>query len=272
MLQELPLGSPTISGSDQPRHQERVTVATNTYSQDKNGRWSPNLSHDLVTNHAFPAEPPSYTCAHCGHNVDSALDLIHHVASKHKLKLCDNLSEPAQLPPPPPYPSYYPPLHFYPSSFPLRSAFPSPSMESYLQISDQNHSTDSIKMEVKEEEQKPAPRKVFQPFLDPDRDSERSRSAELSTGSFEADLEDEAMDGVEETLRAEDLSLRRRSKELDEQEKQEEEAVTSTSQDSLDLLKTHLRMNKLPAMEPSAIKTLMVKGRLDALLNPEVKF
>ena len=122
------------------------------------------------------------------------------------------------------------------------------------------------RQEGKEEEQR-LPKKVFQPFLDHDKDasatSERSRSAELSTGSFEEGMEEE---GMEEG--AEDLTVKK--KELKEEEEREE-GVTSTSLDSLDVLKQHLKMNKLPAMEPSAMKTLMEKGRLDALLNPEVK-
>merc|ERR1719458_1486291 len=111
---------------------------------------------------------------------------------------------------------------------------------------------------IKEEEERPMkpqqtqrPR-VFQPFLDSEKEpsvtSERSRSAELSTGSFEPDEEEEEM--VEE---------------------KEEEGVTSTSLDSIDMLRAHLKMNKLPAMEPSAMKALMEKGRLDALLNPEAR-
>ena len=203
--------------------------------------------------------------------MDSALALIQHVASKHKLQLCENLTEtpPSALPPPPPYPSYYPPFAF-PSSFPLglRAAFPSPVMDSYLYLSEQKvNPYDLVKKEV-EEERKPSHR-VFQPYLDPDKESsltsERSRSAELSTGSFEPELEEEAMDGVEES--AEDLSVRKRSM---EREEEREEGVTSTSLDSLDVLKQHLKLQKLPAMEPSAMKALVEKGRLDALLNPEV--
>merc|ERR1712080_235810 len=89
----------------------------------------------------------------------------------------------------------------------------------------------------------------------------------LSTGSFEADLEDEGMEGMEES--AEDLTVRKKS--VEREEEREEEGVTSTSLDSLDMLKAHLKINNLPAMEPSAIKALMEKGRLDALLNPEAR-
>jgi len=78
--QERPLGSPTISASDQkqrqPSGEDRVSVGTNTCSHPR-------------------TEPSSYTCAHCGHNLDSALSLIQHVASKHKLQLCENIVDPS---------------------------------------------------------------------------------------------------------------------------------------------------------------------------------
>merc|ERR1719234_713079 len=130
--------------------------------------------------------------------------------------------------PPPPYPSYYPTLPF---SFPigLRAAFPSPLMESYLHLADQRSPYESSQnpetrivnsMRIKEEEErgmKPQqtqrPR-VFQPFLDPEKEpsvpSERSRSAELSTGSFEPDLEEEGMMMMMEENMAEDLTIKKR--------------------------------------------------------------
>ena len=217
----------------------------------------------------------------------------------HKLRLCENLVENSPLvatrqveptSPPPPYPSYYPTLPF---SFPigLRAAFPSPLMESYLHLADQRSPYESSQnpetrivnsMRIKEEEErgmKPQqthrPR-VFQPFLDSEKEpsvtSERSRSAELSTGSFEPDLEEEGMMMMMEENMAEDLTIKKREEEEEEElvEEKEEEGVTSTSLDSIDMLRAHLKMNKLPAMEPSAMKALMEKGRLDALLNPEV--
>ena len=75
---------------------------------------------------------------------------------------------------------------------------------------------------------------------------------------------------MEENM-AEDLTINKKEEEEELVEEKEEEGVTSTSLDSIDMLRAHLKMNKLPAMEPSAMKTLMEKGRLDALLNPEVK-
>ena len=207
---------------------------------------------------------------------------IQHVGKEHKLRLCENLSESnsqaalpsrERTPPPPPYPSYYPALPF---SFPigLRAAFPSPLMESYLHLADQRLPYESHDLRIKEEEErsmKPQKR-VFQPFLDPTEKepsvaSERSRSAELSTGSFEPDLEEESMMMEEENM-AEDLTVKKKEEVV--MEDKEEEGVTSTSLDSIDMLRQHLKMNKLPAMEPSAMKALMEKGRLDALLNPEV--
>jgi len=269
--QERPLGSPTITASDQRARShsgeakdEKVTVGTNTYDQTKK-------------------EPSSYTCAHCGLHLDSALALIQHVGKEHKLRLCENLSESSsqaslpsreRTPPPPPYPSYYPALPF---SFPigLRAAFPSPLMESYLHLADQRLPYESHDLRIKEEEErsmKPQKR-VFQPFLDPTEKepsvaSERSRSAELSTGSFEPDLEEESMMMEEENM-AEDLTVKKKEEVV--MEDKEEEGVTSTSLDSIDMLRQHLKMNKLPAMEPSAMKALMEKGRLDALLNPEAR-
>jgi len=281
--QERPLGSPTISASDQRArshsgedkdHQqsgdEKVTVGTNTCNHSKK-------------------EPSSYTCAHCGLLLDSALALIQHVGKTHKLRLCENLSENSPLlpnhtqppPPPPPYPSYYPALPF---SFPigLRAAFPSPLMESYLHLAEQrlpHENPEPRKPLIKEEEERPMkpqqsqrPR-VFQPFLDSEKEpsvtSERSRSAELSTGSFEPDLEEEGM-MMEENM-AEDLTVKKKEEDEELVEEKEEEGVTSTSLDSIDMLRAHLKMNKLPAMEPSAMKALMEKGRLDALLNPEAR-
>ena len=204
------------------------------------------------------------------------------MGKEHKLRLCENLSESSsqarlpsreRTPPPPPYPSYYPALPF---SFPigLRAAFPSPLMESYLHLADQRLPYESHDLRIKEEEErsmKPQKR-VFQPFLDPTEKepsvaSERSRSAELSTGSFEPDLEEESMMMEEENM-AEDLTVKKKEEVV--MEDKEEEGVTSTSLDSIDMLRQHLKMNKLPAMEPSAMKALMEKGRLDALLNPEV--
>jgi len=259
-----------------------VTVGTNTCSHSKK-------------------EPSSYTCAHCGLLLDSALALIQHVGKTHKLRLCENLAENSPLlttrqqqpttPPPPPYPSYYPTLPF---SFPigLRAAFPSPLMESYLHLADQRSPYESsqsperrignstrIKEEDQERPMKPQqtqrPR-VFQPFLDSEKEpsvtSERSRSAELSTGSFEPDLEEEGMMMMMEENMAEDLTIKKKEEEEEELvEEKEEEGVTSTSLDSIDMLRAHLKMNKLPAMEPSAMKALMEKGRLDALLNPEAR-
>ena len=213
----------------------------------------------------------------------------------HKLRLCENLAENSPLlttrrepttPPPPPYPSYYPALPF---SFPigLRAAFPSPLMESYLHLADQrspyeNPETRLGPLRIKEEEERPPMKpqqtqrpRVFQPFLDSEKEpsvtSERSRSAELSTGSFEPDLEEEGMMMMEENM-AEDLTIKKKEEDEEEElvEEKEEEGVTSTSLDSIDMLRAHLKMNKLPAMEPSAMKALMEKGRLDALLNPEV--
>ena len=221
--------------------------------------------------------------------------LVQHVGKTHKLRLCENLSENLPLlsrqqptPPPPPYPSYYPALPF---SFPigLRAAFPSPLMESYLHLAEQRSPYEIQSPEtmigkttrIKEEEERPMkpqqtqrPR-VFQPFLDSEKEpsvtSERSRSAELSTGSFEPDLEEEGMMMMMEENMAEDLTIKKKEEEEEEMvEEKEEEGVTSTSLDSIDMLRAHLKMNKLPAMEPSAMKALMEKGRLDALLNPEV--
>ena len=215
--------------------------------------------------------------------------IFQHVGKTHKLRLCENLSENSPLlpnhtqppPPPPPYPSYYPALPF---SFPigLRAAFPSPLMESYLHLAEQrlpHENPEPRKPLIKEEEERPMkpqqsqrPR-VFQPFLDSEKEpsvtSERSRSAELSTGSFEPDLEEEGM-MMEENM-AEDLTVKKKEEDEELVEEKEEEGVTSTSLDSIDMLRAHLKMNKLPAMEPSAMKALMEKGRLDALLNPEVR-
>merc|ERR1712012_1075216 len=74
---------------------------------------------------------------------------------------------------------------------------------------------------------------------------------------------------MEEENMAEDLTVKKKEEVV--MEDKEEEGVTSTSLDSIDMLRQHLKMNKLPAMEPSAMKALMEKGRLDALLNPEAR-
>ena len=184
--------------------------------------------------------------------------LVQHVGKTHKLRLCENLSENSpmlsrqQPTPPPPYPSYYPALPF---SFPigLRAAFPSPLMESYLHLAEQRspyeiQSPDTRigkTTRIKEEEERPMkpqqtqrPR-VFQPFLDSEKEpsvtSERSRSAELSTGSFEPDLEEEGM-MMEENM-AEDLTINKKEEEEELVEEKEEEGVTSTSLDLIDMLR-----------------------------------
>ena len=81
--------------------------------------------------------------------------------------------------------------------------------------------------------------RVFQPFLDSEKEpsvtSERSRSAELSTGSFEPDLEEEGM-MMEENM-AEDLTINKKEEEEELVEEKEEEGVTSTSLDSIDMLR-----------------------------------
>ena len=81
--------------------------------------------------------------------------------------------------------------------------------------------------------------RVFQPFLDSEKEpsvtSERLRSAELSTGSFEPDLEEEGM-MMEENM-AEDLTINKKEEEEELVEEKEEEGVTSTSLDSIDMLR-----------------------------------
>ena len=70
--------------------------------------------------------------------------------------------------------------------------------------------------------------RVFQPFLDSEKEpsvtSERSRSAELSTGSFEPDLEEEGMMMMmmEENM-AEDLTIKKKEEEEELVEEKEEE-------------------------------------------------
>merc|ERR1719346_872605 len=127
-------------------------------------------------------------------------------------------------------------------------------MESYLHLAEVQRSpyeniqsaepriVNSTATRIKEEPMKPQQRerpRVFQPFLDPASEkepsvtSERSRSAELSTGSFEPDLEEEGMMMMEENM-AEDLTIKKKEEVV--MEDKEEEGVTSTSLDSIDML------------------------------------
>ena len=97
------------------------------------------------------------------------------------------------------------------------------------------------------------PPTIFRPFLDNTR--HRSRSGDLSSGSYDDNMEDEEEE--EEESMAQDLTVRQ----------QNEPEVTSTSQESPELTVNNSGLHlKLPPMEPSLMRDIVERGgRLESL-------
>jgi len=91
------------------------------------------------------------------------------------------------------------------------------------------------------------PTTIFRPFLDNSR--HRSRSGDLSSGSYDDNMEEEEEEEEDEDNMAQDLTIRQHN----------EPEVSSTSQDS----GVHI---KLPPMEPSLMRDIVERGgRLESL-------
>ena len=101
---------------------------------------------------------------------------------------------------------------------------------------------------------------IFRPYLDVTR--HRTKSGDLSSGSYDDNIEEEESEDMESDIAAEDLSIKQQNNDPE---------VTSTSQESpevvVDVPKTHLfPQTKLPPMEPSLMRDLVEKGgRLETL-------
>eukprot|EP00090_Calanus_glacialis_P022893 TRINITY_DN3523_c0_g1_i1.p1 TRINITY_DN3523_c0_g1~~TRINITY_DN3523_c0_g1_i1.p1 ORF type:complete len:462 (-),score=54.99 TRINITY_DN3523_c0_g1_i1:176-1561(-) len=281
-----PLGSPTISASGQTEKENEVvkkSVSTNTASgcdKDK--------------------EPGNYICVHCHTKIPTAVELIKHIQEMHNMKICNEVTKPVKqevlaIKTENTYEQEIQKVPFqnlqtntnvlapYPFGVPHTSAaniFPLAVREKYnffnqlkSQVSHYDISQNQIKNMysgaaeklLEQEESHARSDKIFRPFLESTKEPslrERSKSGELSSGSYEDNISDgDSMDIEEEsTMHAEDLSM-----------KHNESEVSSTSHDSMESLKYKLSSHKLPPMEPSAMRALVEQGRFDALLNPQAR-
>jgi len=263
-----PLGSPTISASGQTEKENEVvkqSVSTNT---------SDGCEKDK--------EPGNYTCAQCHLPISTAMDLIKHIQDTHNMIICNEVVTNIKKEAPEIKTEKHEKTAPQSGILTLSSInnFPGVMRESNM-LSNHNRTLDSslngsqqLQRHVRPSSKENASDqnqtiyrtdKIFRPFLETSSDllsRERSKSAELSSGSYEENISDvDSMDTEDSSaMQAEDLSI-----------KHNESEVSSTSHDSIESLKNKFPAHKLPPMEPSAMRALVEQGRFDVLFNPQVR-
>jgi len=272
-----PLGSPTISASGQTEKDTevlKISVSTNTVSGLKNQK-----------------EPENYICVLCHIQIPTALKLINHIQEMHNMKICNEVSLPVKqevscvkkeikiedeghmvsIPTNQICANMCTPYSFNIHNMSTENSFPLYIRDKYNQLRSKFSNVDSGQQQIKnktagaaqkQREKEGNHNKIFRPFLPHSEEitsRKRSKSGELSSGSYDDDVsEGEIMDIESETeLHAQDLSMTHNESE-----------VSSTSLDSMESLRCRLASQKLPLMEPSAMRALLEQGRLDCLLNP----